>query len=202
CCSVFIAKCLRKALRLMNHSTDGFTHRHTHYIAYRVQIENDNRQLVVAAHGDRSCVHHAKRPRQHFLIGDLGISYGVGELERVFVVDAVDAGGFSNHVGLDFQSAQGGGGIGGKVGIGGARRENHDTPLFQVTDGAAPDVRLGHLVHFDGAHHARRNAHLFEGVAEGQRIDDRGQHAHVVAGDAVHAAGSGGHTTKDVAAAH
>src|ERR1035438_9112623 len=31
CCSVFIAKCLRKALRLMNHSTDGFTHRHTHY---------------------------------------------------------------------------------------------------------------------------------------------------------------------------
>src|ERR1035441_2445198 len=31
CCSVFIAKCLRRALRLMNHSTDGFTHRHTHY---------------------------------------------------------------------------------------------------------------------------------------------------------------------------
>src|ERR1035441_10223490 len=31
CCSVFIAKCLRKALRLMNYSTDGFTHRHTHY---------------------------------------------------------------------------------------------------------------------------------------------------------------------------
>src|ERR1039457_1732897 len=49
CCSVFIAKCLRKALRLMNYSTDGFTHRHTHYIAWRVQIENDNRQLVVTA---------------------------------------------------------------------------------------------------------------------------------------------------------
>src|ERR1035438_2226958 len=31
CCSVFIAKCLRKALRLMNHSTDGLTHRHTNY---------------------------------------------------------------------------------------------------------------------------------------------------------------------------
>src|ERR1035438_998526 len=31
CCSVFIAKCLRKALRLVNHSTDGFTHRHTNY---------------------------------------------------------------------------------------------------------------------------------------------------------------------------
>src|ERR1035437_678849 len=52
CCSVFISKCLRKAVRLMNHSADDFTHRHTHYIAYRVQIENDNRELIVAAHGD------------------------------------------------------------------------------------------------------------------------------------------------------
>src|ERR1035437_1573601 len=31
CCSVFIAKCLRNAVRLMNHGTDGFSHRHTHY---------------------------------------------------------------------------------------------------------------------------------------------------------------------------
>src|SRR5450756_860214 len=31
CCSVFIAKCLRNAVRLMNHGTDGFTHRHPHY---------------------------------------------------------------------------------------------------------------------------------------------------------------------------
>src|SRR5450759_5402567 len=31
CCSVFIEKCLRNAVRLMNHGTDGFTHRHTHY---------------------------------------------------------------------------------------------------------------------------------------------------------------------------
>src|SRR5450759_3929210 len=66
CCSVFIGKCLRNSLRLMNHSTDGFTHRHPHYIAYRVQIENDNRELIVAAHGDRSGVHPPECPRQHF----------------------------------------------------------------------------------------------------------------------------------------
>src|ERR1035438_10372472 len=88
CCSVFIAKCLRKALRLMNHSTDGFTHRHTHYIACCIQIENNNRQLIVAAHGDRGSVHHAERPRQYFLVGDFGISNGVWELERVLVVDS------------------------------------------------------------------------------------------------------------------
>src|ERR1035438_9810081 len=31
CCSVFMAMCLRNALRLVNYSADGFTHRHTHY---------------------------------------------------------------------------------------------------------------------------------------------------------------------------
>src|SRR4029077_1606377 len=56
CCSVFIAKYLRNVVRLVNHSTDGFTHRHTHDIAWRVQIENQNRKLVVAAHGDRGRV--------------------------------------------------------------------------------------------------------------------------------------------------
>src|SRR5450759_3284004 len=69
CCSVFITKCLRNAVRLVNHSADGFTHRHTHYIAYRVQIENDNRELVVAAHGDRGGVHHPEGARQHFEVG-------------------------------------------------------------------------------------------------------------------------------------
>src|SRR6266700_5141066 len=48
-CSVFIARCLRERVRLMNHSADGLTHRHTHYIAYHIQIENDNRQLVFPA---------------------------------------------------------------------------------------------------------------------------------------------------------
>src|SRR3954454_15224911 len=77
CCSVFIAKCLRNAVRLMNHSADGFTHRHTHYIAYRVQIENDDRELVVAAHGDGGGVHHTQSLRKHFQIGDFGELDGV-----------------------------------------------------------------------------------------------------------------------------
>src|SRR3954453_896843 len=70
CCSVFIAKCLRNALRLMNHSADGFSHRHTHYIAYRIQIENDDGELIVAAHGNRGRVHHAERLREHLKVRD------------------------------------------------------------------------------------------------------------------------------------
>src|ERR1019366_2273116 len=94
----------------------------------------------------------------------------VRELERVLVVDAVHAGGLGDHVGLDFERPQGGRGIGGKVRIGGARREDDDAPLFQVTDGAAANVGLGHLVHFDGARHALRNSHLFEGVARANEL--------------------------------
>ena len=43
---------------------------------------------------------------------------------------------------------------------------------------------------------------LFERVLQRQRVDHGGQHAHVIGGDAVHAAGRGGHAAKEVAAAH
>src|SRR5664279_1735853 len=110
----------------MNHSADGFTHRHTHYIAYRIQIENDNRELVIAAHGDRSSVHHAEGARQHFQVRDFGEPDGVGELQGVFVVDSVHAGGLGDHIGLDLECAQGGSGIGGEIRVGSAGGEDHD----------------------------------------------------------------------------
>ena len=87
---------------------------------------------------------------------------------------------FGDHVGFDFEGAQGGGGIGGKIRIGGAGGEDDDAAFFQVPDGAAADIRLGHLVHLDGAHDAGGNADLFQGVGKGQGIDHRGEHAHVV----------------------
>ena len=45
------------------------------------------------------------------------------------------------------------------------------------------------------------DALLLERVLQRQRVDDRGQHAHVVGGGAVHAAGAGGDAAEDVAAA-
>src|ERR1035441_8039260 len=38
---------------LLDNAANTFSHRHTHDIAWRIQIENDNRQLMFAAHGDR-----------------------------------------------------------------------------------------------------------------------------------------------------
>jgi len=43
---------------------------------------------------------------------------------------------------------------------------------------------------------------MAHGVGQGQRVHDRGQHAHVVGGGAVHALGAGGDAAEDVAAAN
>ena len=71
-----------------------------------------------------------------------------------------------------------------------------------MPDRPAPDVGLGHLVHLDSAHDARRHVHVFERVLQGERVNDRSQHAHLVRGDAVHGARGRGHAAKDIAATH
>src|SRR5205823_487688 len=70
-----------------------------------------------------------------------------------------------------------------------------------MTDGAAADERLRHLGHGDGGVHARIRAAALESVLQRQRVDHRGQHAHVIAGHAVDAFGGGGDAAKDVATA-
>src|SRR5579885_2913051 len=57
-CSVFIGA-------LVNQRANGLPHRHTHYIAGPVQVENDDRQVVVPAHSDGSGIHHTQRLREH-----------------------------------------------------------------------------------------------------------------------------------------
>jgi hypothetical protein len=47
-----------------------------------------------------------------------------------------------------------GGGVGGEVRVAGAGREDHHPPLLQVPHRASPNVRLGDLLHLDGALHA------------------------------------------------
>ena len=74
-------------------------------------------------------------------------------------------------------------------------------PFLQVADGAAADERLGDRAHLDGGDHAGDDALLLERVLQRQGVDDRGQHAHVVGGRAVHAPGAGGDAAEDVAAA-
>src|SRR5579872_2652922 len=85
---------------------------HAHDVAVCIEVKHDNRQTVVAAHRDGSRVHHAQTFGQNLEIRDFLEFHGVGVLERVLVVDTVDTGGLGDHLCLDFECAQGGGGIG------------------------------------------------------------------------------------------
>jgi hypothetical protein len=79
--------------------------------------------------------------------------------------------------------------------------KDHHPAFFQMADGPAPDHGLGHRGHVDGAQHAGVHALSFQGGLQGQGVDDGGQHAHVVAGCAFHAAALPGGAAEDVAAA-
>ena len=70
-----------------------------------------------------------------------------------------------------------------------------------MADGAPADERLGDGAHLDGRDHARHDALLLERVLQREGVDDRGEHAHVVGGGAVHPARAGREAAEDVAAA-
>ena len=90
-------------------------------------------------------------------------------LARVGVVHAVDAVlGDEQHVGVDLDRAQGGGGVGCHEGVAGAGGEDDDAALLQVADGAAADVRLGDRLDRDGGLRADVAAGLLDGVLEGE----------------------------------
>ena len=56
-------------------------------------------------------------------------------------------------------------------------------------------------MHFDRRHDAAMQATLFDCVLQGDGVDDGGEHAHVVCGDAVHVDGLLGYSAKEIAAA-
>ena len=47
---------------------------------------------------------------------------------------------------------------------------------------------LGDIFHFDGRLHARLDAHLVERASQRQRIDNGGQHSHVIGRGSIHPA--------------
>src|SRR5690606_22395771 len=126
---------------------------------------------------------------------------GVGILLGVRVVHAVDLGRLEQQVGADLDRAQGGARVGGEERVAGAGGEDRDAALLQVPDGATADVVLAHVVDLDRTQHAHARAGLLQRVLHGERVDDGGQHAHLVAGHPVHAAGRQARAAEDVAAA-
>ena len=117
-------------------------------------------------------IHHPEVLLERLLVGDVLVASG-GEVEpgigRVDTIDLVL--GHQEHIGVEFQGAQGGGGVGGEVGVAGTGGEDDDPALFHVANGPAPDVRLGDFVHGDGGHDPGVDALVFEGVLEGEGVE-------------------------------
>ena len=56
---------------------DRLAHRHPHYIAVCVEVENQDRQRIVAAHCHGRGVHHGKILCQHITVADFAEEGGV-----------------------------------------------------------------------------------------------------------------------------
>ena len=88
---------------------------------------------------------------------------------------------------MDLQSAQRRGGVGGEERVARAGGEDDHAALLEVAHRAAADVGLGHLLDVDRRHHPRVLADLLQRILQGERVQHRRQHSHVVAGCPVHA---------------
>jgi hypothetical protein len=177
----------------------GFALDYADYVAGGLHAEDHHGHVVVSAEGDGGGVHDAEVEAEDFGVGDFGELGGGGVEFGVGGVDAVDGGGFEQDVCADLHGAEAGCGVGGEVGVAGAGGEDDDAAFFEVADGAAADVGLGNLVDLDGGHDAAGDVEFFDCVLEGDSVDDGGEHAHVVGGDAVHVDGLLGYAAEEVA---
>ncbi len=156
---------------------------------------------MVAAQRDGGGIHHGQLAFDDFVVAELLEACGIAVLGRVGAVNAVDLGGLQQQIRVHFHRAQRSRRIGGEEGVAGAGREQRDAAFFDMANGAAADEILGDVVDLDGAHHAGEAAALLDGILHGQCVHHRGQHAHMVAGDPVHARSGQAGAAEDVAAA-
>src|SRR5712692_2892216 len=158
---------------------------HTLDIPRPVHIEHHDGHAVIHAQRNGRRVHHLQVLAQHLAVRNRRKKFRIWNLFRIGVVNSVHARGFQDHVRLDFHRAQRRRGVRREIRIPRPRRKNHHAVFFQVPDRAPPDERLGNLFHLDGAQHAREHAFFFQRILKRQRIDDRREHAHVIAGGSV-----------------
>ena len=135
------------------------------------------------------------------MIGNLVKTDGIGALDGILVVDAVNLGGFNQNLGADLARTKSRGGVGRKVRIARTGSEDDDVALGQMVDSAATNIGLADLVHLDSAHHAAGNIVVLEGILQGERVHNGCQHPHVVGLSTLHATGSACHAAENIAAA-
>src|ERR1035437_4674762 len=158
--------------------------------------------MVIFAERNGRHVHHAQVSCDHLIEGDLVELNGVGIHSRIFGEHAVDTavGSLEHDLGFDLGGALRGGGVGGEVGVTHASREDHHAALFEVTNRASANVRLGHLVPVYCRHHPRRPAVILNGVLQREGVDHGTEHAHKVRVRAIHPSHRASRAAPNVAA--
>jgi hypothetical protein len=167
-----------------------------------VHVEHVDGQPVLHAERQRGGVHDAQPALQRLHVRDLGDEHGLGVLARIGGVDALHPVlGHEDRFRVDLHSAQRRRGVGREERVARPRREDHDPALLEVAHRAASDVRLGDLRDSERRLHAGLDRGLLERVLERERVQNSCEHAHVVAGGAVHALSRRRQTSIDVPAA-
>jgi hypothetical protein len=166
-----------------------------------IHVENDDRNFVVHAKAERCRIHHLQPFAQRFRVSDLIVTLRRRIAIGIAIVDAIHLGRFQYDVRANLTSAQCSGGISREIRIAGAGDEDDDAAKFQVTNRAAQDEWLGHVLHLDRGLHSRLHADLDQTALQREAVDHRGQHSHVVSGRAIHAAVRGRQTAPDISSA-
>ena len=112
-----------------------------------MDVKHHDRDRILAHQRDRRGVHYPQIAREDIEIIELIIAFSVGVGLGVSAVDAIDLGALEQGVTAHFSRAQGGGGIGRKIGIAGAGGENHHPALLHMPHGAAADIGLAYSRH-------------------------------------------------------
>ena len=103
----------------------------------------------------------------------------------VLVVDPVHLGAFEQGIRTDLQGAQGGGGIGGEIGVAGSASEEQHMPGLHQGQGVVPREGLGQRTLLPGTEDLGPQAFGPQVIAQDGCVHHRTEHAHVVCGYAV-----------------
>jgi hypothetical protein len=170
-------------------------------VARGFHIEDEDGHVAVAAEGEGGAVHHFEVLRKGFVEGELVVFDGRGVLLGIGGVDPVDAGALEEGVGADLEGAERGAAVGGEERVAGAAGDDDDGALFEFGDGVVTHIVMGEGLHRNGGEYLGGNTFGFDEAGEGQGVDHRGEHSHLVAVHAVETFFGSLHAAENVAAA-
>ena len=158
--------------------------------------------MVLHAHRDGGQVHDTQSFGENFLVCYLAEFLCVGVFLRVSGVDTVHARTFEHDVCFQLDGAQCRRRVRGKIGVGGAAGYNHHIAFLKQPQGFGFVVVIADRLHAHGGQHTHFLPDGFQRRLQGERVDNRREHTHLVAFHAVETFLAPAQTAEDVAAAY